>query len=99
MSRFRGYTKCANCQGSRLRSDALQVFIANKNITDIVLMTLEKAFLFFNALHLPQFEKEISSRLLLEIKKRLKYLVDVGIGYLTLDRLSQIRLQTAKRRR
>ena len=86
LSRYRGYTICNECSGTRLRREALLVKINNKSIGDVVQMPLDIAFAFLNSLLLSEYEKEISERILLEIKKRIKFLVDVGIGYLTLDR-------------
>ncbi len=88
LSRYRGYTKCDECGGSRLRSDAMNIRVANKTIHEIVLMTIEQARQFFQELQLPRFEAQIARRILEELRKRLKFLNDVGIGYLTLDRLS-----------
>lgn len=88
LSRFRGYTTCQDCGGSRLRKEALNIRIADKTILDVVRMTLDQAFDFFNTMQLNEYDFDIASRVLEELKRRLKYLVDVGIGYLTLDRLS-----------
>lgn len=88
LSRFRGYTSCFACKGSRLRVEALNIKIAEKNIGQIVQLTLADCLKFFEELHLTEMEQKIGVRILNEIRKRLKYLVDVGIAYLTLDRLS-----------
>ncbi len=88
LSRYRGYTTCENCKGSRLRKEALQVKIRSKTILDIVKMTVDESHDFFVNLPITDVEYEISKRILEEIKKRIKYLVDIGLGYLTLDRLS-----------
>jgi len=88
LSKYRGYTTCDECGGSRLRKEALHVKIGGKHIGEITLMTTERADEFFTALKLSDFELSIAKRILEEIKKRLRYLVDVGVGYLTLDRLS-----------
>ncbi len=88
LSRYRGYTTCSACGGARLRPEALTVRIGGKNMADIVRMTIEDVFAFFSGLSLPAFEKEIAKRILRELHRRLGYLVNVGIGYLTLDRLS-----------
>ncbi|MBI1804760.1 MAG: excinuclease ABC subunit UvrA [Ignavibacteriae bacterium] len=88
LSRYRGYTTCDACGGARLRPDALYVQVGGKNISDIVRMTIEEAHAFFDRLKLTQFEVDIARRILEELRRRLKYLDDVGIGYLTLDRLS-----------
>jgi len=88
LSRYRGKTNCPECKGSRLRQDASYVKIAGKSITDIVLMPLDKAFEFFRDLKLDAHDETIAKRLLLEIINRLNFLNDVGLGYLTLNRLS-----------
>ncbi|OKS88029.1 excinuclease ABC subunit UvrA [Mucilaginibacter polytrichastri] len=88
LSRYRGKTVCPECKGSRLRQDASYVKIAGKSITDIVLMPLDKALEFFGSLELSAHDEKIGKRLLLEIKNRLIFLNDVGLSYLTLNRLS-----------
>ncbi|NJD23099.1 MAG: excinuclease ABC subunit UvrA [Melioribacter sp.] len=88
LSKYRGYTTCAACRGSRLRREALQVHIDEKSIHDIVLMSIERALIFFKLLSLSDYEKSIGQRIYVEIVKRLTFLNDVGLGYLTLDRLS-----------
>ncbi|RVT98541.1 excinuclease ABC subunit UvrA [Mucilaginibacter limnophilus] len=88
LSRYRGKTTCPDCKGSRLRPDAAYVKINGKSITDIVLMPLDKAFEFFNGLELSAHDEKIGRRLLTEITNRLNFLNDVGLSYLTLNRLS-----------
>ncbi|MCU0454015.1 MAG: excinuclease ABC subunit UvrA, partial [Bacteroidetes bacterium] len=88
MSRFRGYTTCPSCQGSRLRREALNLQVGGKTIHDVVQMTIDGAKTFFEGLELTPFEHGVARRVVEEIRKRLKFLSDVGIGYLTLDRLS-----------
>ncbi|MBC7913147.1 MAG: excinuclease ABC subunit UvrA [Pyrinomonadaceae bacterium] len=88
LSRYRGKTTCPECKGSRLRMDATYVKIQDKSITDIVLMPLDKAIEFFNGLDLGDNETKIAKRLLAEITNRIKFLTDVGLSYLTLNRLS-----------
>jgi excinuclease ABC subunit A len=88
LSKYRGYTICEGCGGGRLRKEALYIRVGEKNIFDVVRMTIADTFEFFKTLKLTSFENEIAKRILDELRKRLKYLVDVGIGYLTLDRLS-----------
>lgn len=88
LSRYRGYTLCRACGGSRLRREALYVTVGGKSIADIVRMTIAEAEAFFATLELTRYERDIAKRILEELNKRLKYLCDVGIGYLTLDRLS-----------
>lgn len=88
LSKYRGYITCNACKGSRLRRESLQVKIDDKSIHDIVQMPLSKALSFFQNLKLSEYEKNIAERILQEIIKRLTFMNDVGLGYLTLDRLS-----------
>ena len=88
LSRYRGYTTCEVCKGSRLRSDAMNIRIADRTIHDIVRMAISDARVFFEQLKLPRHDAEIARRILEEIRKRLTFLDEVGIGYITLDRLS-----------
>lgn len=88
LSRYRGKTNCPECLGSRLRQDASYVKISEKSITDIVLMPLDKALEFFQSIELNAIQQKIAKRLLMEIANRIKFLNDVGLSYLTLNRLS-----------
>ncbi|MCL6100113.1 MAG: excinuclease ABC subunit UvrA [Bacteroidetes bacterium] len=88
LSKYRGYTLCAACRGSRLRREALQVKIEDRSIHEIITMSIERALIFFKLLHLTDYEKAVAQQLHDEIIKRLTFLNDVGLGYLTLDRLS-----------
>ena len=88
VSRYRGYARCTDCNGTRLRTEARQVGIANKNICEVCSLTVEEAFKFFQSLPLTPFEEEIAGKILVEIRDRLRFLNDVGLEYLTLDRLS-----------
>jgi excinuclease ABC subunit A len=88
LSRFRGRTVCPDCRGTRLRKDASYVKVAEKSITDIVLMPVDDAVDFFNTVKLHKNEAKIAERLLKEITNRLSYLEKVGLGYLTLNRLT-----------
>ena len=88
LSRYRGYTICPACKGSRLRKEALSVKIDGKSIADVVRMTIASADDFFKIVALTPHEMEIARRIREELQKRLRYLHEVGIGYLTLDRLS-----------
>ena len=88
LSRYRGKTTCPECKGSRLRQDASYVKIDGKSITDVVLMALDKALDFFSNLKLNETDTKIGKRLLMEITNRLLFLNDVGLSYLTLNRLS-----------
>jgi excinuclease ABC subunit A len=88
LSRYRGYAQCTECGGGRLRGDALQVKLEGKNIRDVTALTVEQASEFFNGLKLSPEETEIASQILEQIRERLKFLNDVGLEYLTLDRLA-----------
>ncbi len=88
LNRYRAYTICGECGGGRLRKEALYIKIAGKTIFDIVKMKISEAYDFFTNLELSEYERKISERILEEIISRLKYLNDVGLTYLTLDRLS-----------
>jgi excinuclease ABC subunit A len=88
LSRYRGKTTCPECKGSRLRQDASYVKIDGKSITDVVLMALDKALDFFQNLKLNETDAKVGKRLLMEITNRLSFLNDVGLSYLTLNRLS-----------
>ncbi len=88
IARYRGKTNCNECNGSRLRKDALYVQVANKNIADIVRMNVGEALLFFKKIKLNNVDSKIAGRLIQEISNRLHYLNEVGLSYLTLDRKS-----------
>ncbi len=88
LSRYRGYTICPSCNGARLRPEALQVKVNGAAISEVVGTTVSEVRAFMDDLALTPFEQEVSRRIVAELKKRLAYLDDVGIGYLTLDRLS-----------
>ncbi|PCI96328.1 MAG: excinuclease ABC subunit A [Flavobacteriales bacterium] len=88
LSRYRGKTLCGDCRGTRLRKDANYVKVAGKSITDIVLAPVNELSSFFEDLKLTEHQTKIANRLLIEIKSRLHYLNNVGLGYLTLNRLS-----------
>lgn len=88
LSRYRGRTGCPDCKGTRLRRDANYVKVGGKSISELVLMPVDEATAFFGKLELGEHEQKIGGRLLLEIKSRLQFLCDVGLGYLTLNRRS-----------
>ncbi|HEY3404531.1 MAG TPA: excinuclease ABC subunit UvrA [Ohtaekwangia sp.] len=88
LSRYRGRTNCPDCRGTRLRKDAQYVKIQNTSITDIVLMPIEDCLSFFNVLKLPAYDIHVSERILTEIRSRLDYMTQVGLGYLTLNRIT-----------
>jgi excinuclease ABC subunit A len=88
LARYRGKTVCPDCQGTRLRKDANYVKIADKCINDLVLSPVENLYPFFKNLKLDAHDTAIAKRLLIEIINRLQYLLDVGLGYLTLNRVA-----------
>ncbi|TAN17047.1 MAG: excinuclease ABC subunit A [Chitinophagaceae bacterium] len=87
-SRFRGRTLCPVCGGSRLRKEALYVRVGGKNIAELVEMPVSKLSIWFEELRLNAHEEKIARRILLEINQRLQTLLDVGLGYLTLNRVA-----------
>jgi excinuclease ABC subunit A len=88
LSRYRGRTDCPDCRGSRLRKDAAYVKIGGASITDIVLRPISDVIEFFKTLELPDYQQGIAKRILIEIKSRLDFMERVGLGYLTLNRLT-----------
>jgi len=88
LSRYRGKTNCPDCNGTRLRSDANYVKIEDHSISELVHLQLDDALVFFEKLVLSAHDEKIARRLLTEISTRLRFLIDVGLGYLTLNRLS-----------
>ncbi|MEL7002797.1 MAG: excinuclease ABC subunit UvrA, partial [Bacteroidota bacterium] len=88
LSRYRGRTDCPDCRGTRLRKDASYVKIDGKSITDLVLMPINRIIEFFDQLSLTAHEEKIASRILKEIRNRLTYIDRVGLGYLTLNRMT-----------
>jgi excinuclease ABC subunit A len=87
-SRYRGYSRCPECEGYRVRKDALYVKINDLHIGEVTEMTIGHARGYFEDLEITDFEKEVAGQILYEIRKRLKYLDEVGLDYLTLDRLT-----------
>ncbi len=88
LSRYRGYTRCHACGGARVRTSARRVAIAGTFFPELLSMSLEAAREWFEHLRLPQEEEAIVGTVLAEIRRRLRLLTDIGLGYLTLDRLS-----------
>ncbi|MCC7303006.1 MAG: excinuclease ABC subunit UvrA [Bacteroidia bacterium] len=88
LARYRGKTLCPDCKGTRLRRDATYVCVGKKNISELVLMPVHDLYAFFHNLKLNEHDEKVARRILLEIRNRLQYLMDVGLGYLTLNRLS-----------
>lgn len=87
-ARYRGKTVCPACKGSRLKPEALYVRVGGKNIAELVALPITEAKAFFDRLELDATDAVVAKRLLAEINNRLQFLLDVGLGYLTLDRLS-----------
>ncbi|MEG1543584.1 MAG: excinuclease ABC subunit UvrA [Tannerellaceae bacterium] len=88
LARYRGKTICPVCKGSRLRPEALYVQVGGRNIAEVVSLPFAEAKVFFDNLQLDETDVAVSKRLLTEIQSRLQFLLDVGLSYLTLDRLS-----------
>lgn len=88
LARYRGKTVCPVCHGSRLRPEATYVKVGGKTITELVTMPVDELRAWFSDLRLSEPDAKVAERVLVEIMSRLVYLVNVGLGYLTLDRLS-----------
>lgn len=90
LARYRGKTTCPTCEGGRLRSEALCVKIAGKNISELTGEPLDEVLIFFKDLdqQLSDHDRQVAKRLLFEINNRLRFMVELGLGYLTLDRIS-----------
>ncbi len=88
LSRYRGRTTCTECEGYRLRKEALYVKIEGKHIGELCEMPVQELLKWFASIHLSDFEKQVGKRMLVEIEHRLRTLLDVGLGYLTLNRLA-----------
>ena len=87
-ARYTGKTTCPECGGSRLRREALYVKVGGKTVADLVVMPVDELIAFFAGLELDGHDTKTAARILVEIRNRLQYRADVGLGYLTLDRLS-----------
>lgn len=88
LARYRGKTICPACEGGRLRPEATYIKIAGKDITELILMPIDELLSFFRNLQLSDFDQKVAQRLLLEINNRLQFMCDLGLGYLTLGRIS-----------
>ena len=88
LSRYRGRTNCPDCEGYRVRKEALYVKIAGKHIGELCAMPVKDLQVWFTALKLSEHEKQVAKRLLIELEQRIQTLMDVGLGYLTLSRLA-----------
>jgi excinuclease ABC subunit A len=88
LSRYRGYSQCSSCGGARLRTEARNVCVAGKNICEVTAMTVEEATKFFATIQLTREETDIGGKLMEEIQSLLRFLNEVGLEYLSLDRLA-----------
>jgi len=88
LSRYRGKTVCPECNGTRLKKEASYVKVGGKSIPELVLLPIEKLSEFFDNIQLEPYEQKVGERILYEISTRIKFLEEVGLGYLTLNRLS-----------
>lgn len=88
LAKYRGYTKCPDCGGSRLRQEARDVKIGDRSMPEILDLSISDASVFFDSLELSPERTKIAEKLLLEVRRRLKFLLDVGLEYLTLSRLA-----------
>ncbi|HEY0547027.1 MAG TPA: excinuclease ABC subunit UvrA, partial [Pyrinomonadaceae bacterium] len=88
LSRYRGYTLCPECNGGRLRQEARDVLVGGRTLPEVCALSIKDASAFFDSLELPTEEAAIADRVLHEIRRRLRFLLDVGLDYLTLDRLA-----------
>ena len=88
LAKYRGYTTCPDCGGQRLRQEARDVKISDRSLPDVIAMSIRDAQVFFEELKLSEEREKIAEKLLLEIRRRLKFLVEVGLDYLTLGRLA-----------
>ncbi|HSR70374.1 MAG TPA: excinuclease ABC subunit UvrA [Acidobacteriota bacterium] len=88
ISRYRGYSSCPDCGGERLRPEALDVLVGGRRITEVTTWPISESSRFFNELEISDAEQKVADKLLREIRQRLGFLVQVGLDYLTLDRLT-----------
>lgn len=88
LARYRGKTKCTTCNGSRLRKEASYVLVDGKAINDLIDIPIKELYAFFENITLTETDREVARRLLVEIQTRLQFMLDVGLNYLTIDRVS-----------
>ncbi|HEU4435088.1 MAG TPA: excinuclease ABC subunit UvrA [Pyrinomonadaceae bacterium] len=88
LSKYRGYTLCPDCKGGRLRQEARDVKVSDRTLAEICGMSIREASNFFDSLQLSTEQTAIAERILFEVRRRLRFLVEVGLDYLTLDRLA-----------
>ncbi|NIR49973.1 excinuclease ABC subunit UvrA [candidate division KSB1 bacterium] len=89
LSRYRGFVPCPDCNMTRLRPEASYVSINGRNVGEVCRMSIQEVYDFFQNLDLTEFEADVAHQILKELRSRLNYLVEVGLGYLTLDRRTQ----------
>ncbi|MGH9842617.1 MAG: excinuclease ABC subunit UvrA [Blastocatellia bacterium] len=88
LAKYRGYTRCPDCKGGRLRAEARDVYVGGKTLAEVCGLSIKNAAAFFNDLQLTEEQAAIAGRLLAEIRSRLKFMLEVGLDYLSLDRLA-----------
>ncbi len=88
LSKYRGYTLCPDCGGGRLRQEARDVKVGGRTLPEVCGLSIKEAALFFDSLQLSSEQNAIADRILFEVRRRLRFLVEVGLDYLTLDRLA-----------
>src|SRR5882724_10580082 len=88
LSKYRGYTLCPDCGGGRLRQEARDVKVGDLTLPEVCALSIKDAALFFDSLQLSDEQNAIAERILFEVRRRLRFLVEVGLDYLTLDRLA-----------
>ena len=88
LSKYRGYTLCPDCNGGRLRQEARDVRVGGRTLPDVCALSIKDSAAFFDSLELSTEQQSIAERVLYEVRRRLRFLVDVGLDYLTLDRLA-----------
>ncbi len=88
LSKYRGYTLCPDCGGDRLRQEARDVKVGGRTLPEVCALSIKDSAVFFESLQLSTEQTAIAERILFEIRRRLRFLVDVGLDYLTLDRLA-----------
>jgi excinuclease ABC subunit A len=88
LSKYRGYALCPDCEGGRLRQEARDVRVGGRTLPEVSALSIKDAAVFFDALELSPEQTAIADRVLAEVRRRLRFMVDVGLDYLTLDRLA-----------
>ncbi|MDT5063388.1 MAG: excinuclease subunit [Acidobacteriota bacterium] len=88
LSKYRGYTLCPDCNGGRLRQEARDVLVGGRTLPEVCALSIKDSAIFFDTLELAPEQAAVSERVLFEVRRRLRFMVDVGLDYLTLDRLA-----------